>query len=123
MPTTWKNKVIEQGFNYADYTIKEMTDFFETRVENLKPNEKMKKSSAAAKQFTKKSLKKRKQEDFDSSVVESSDESTEARHPSYCILHRKCSFSTVSCKDLPAMVNKHQQKKKNSKATERATRS
>ena len=43
MPTTWKNKMIEQGFNYADSTIKEMTDFFETRVENLEPNEDRKK--------------------------------------------------------------------------------
>ena len=33
MPTTWKNKMIEQGFNYADSTIKEMSDFFETEVE------------------------------------------------------------------------------------------
>ena len=39
----WKNKVIEQGFNYADSCIKEMTDFFETRVENLKPKEEKKK--------------------------------------------------------------------------------
>ena len=27
-PTTWKNKMIELGFNYADSTIKQMTDFF-----------------------------------------------------------------------------------------------
>ena len=33
IPTTWKNKMIEQGFNYADSTNKEMTDFFKTRVE------------------------------------------------------------------------------------------
>ena len=32
-----ENKMIEQGFNYAASTIKEMTDFFETRVENLEP--------------------------------------------------------------------------------------
>ena len=31
--------MIEQGFNYADSTIKEMSDFFETRVENLEPRE------------------------------------------------------------------------------------
>ena len=29
MPTTWKNKMVEQGFNYADSTIKEMTDFID----------------------------------------------------------------------------------------------
>ena len=30
MPTTWKNKIIEQGFNYADSVVKEMTDSFES---------------------------------------------------------------------------------------------
>ena len=31
--------MIEQGFNYANSTIKEMTDLFEIRVENLVPKE------------------------------------------------------------------------------------
>ena len=38
MPTMWKNKMIVKGFNYADSSVKEMSDFFETRVaerENL----------------------------------------------------------------------------------------
>ena len=35
MPTTWKNKMIEQGLNYADSIVKEMINFFKTRVENL----------------------------------------------------------------------------------------
>ena len=34
--------MIEQGFN-NDSTIKEMTAFFETRVDNLEPNEEKKK--------------------------------------------------------------------------------
>ena len=42
MSTIWKNKMIEQGFNYADS--KEMADFFENRVENLEPKEDKKKS-------------------------------------------------------------------------------
>ena len=29
--------MIEECFNYADSTVKEMIDFFETRVENLEP--------------------------------------------------------------------------------------
>ena len=73
MPTTWKNKMIEQGFNYADSTIKEMTDLFETRVENLEPKEEMKKSSAAAKKSLKK-IKKKKREYPDSSVIGPSEE-------------------------------------------------
>ena len=31
--------MIEQGFNYSDSTFKNMTDFFETMVENLDPQE------------------------------------------------------------------------------------
>ena len=62
--------MIEQGFNYTDSTIKEITDFFEPRVENLEPKEENKKSSADAKKFLKK-VKKRKREDSNSSVVES----------------------------------------------------
>ena len=41
--------MIEQGFIYAEYTIKEMTDFFETRIENLQLKEDKKKTSAGAK--------------------------------------------------------------------------
>ena len=109
-------EMIEQGFNYVDSTIKEMTDFFETRVQNLKPKEDKKKSSAAAKKF-KESHKKRKREDSDSKVVESSKESTKAHHTNkkYCILHNKCSHSKNNCKDLCAMVSKHKQKKKKKK--------
>ena len=59
MPTVWKNKIIVQSFNHADSTIKEITDFFETRVGNLEPKEDRKKSSAAAKKTNKKCLKKR----------------------------------------------------------------
>ena len=36
---TRKNKMIEQGFNYTDSTVREMTEFLETRVENLEPKE------------------------------------------------------------------------------------
>ena len=57
---------------------------------------------------------KRKREDSDSSVVESSEEFTEAlrRTRKYCILHGKCSHSTDNSNNLRAMINKHKQKKK-----------
>ena len=64
--------MIEWGFNYADFTVNEMSDFFETRVENLKPKEEKKKSSAVAKKSFKK-VKKRIREDSNSSVLESSE--------------------------------------------------
>ena len=103
MPTTWKNKMIEQGFNYADSAVNEMTDFFETRVENLEPKEKKKKLSGAAKKSKdKKSTKKRKREDSNSSVIESSEYSSMEYRTlrTYCVLHGKCSHSTYKCKDF-----------------------
>ena len=33
--TKGKNKTIEQGFNYANCTVKEIVDFSETRLENI----------------------------------------------------------------------------------------
>ena len=67
--------MIEQGFNHTDPTVKEMTDFFDSRGENLEPREDKKLSSVAAKKTKdKKSFKKCKQEYFNSSGVESSKE-------------------------------------------------
>ena len=60
MSTTWKNLMVEQSFNNADSTVREMTDFFETRVENLKPKKEKKKSFTVIKKTNKKSLKKNK---------------------------------------------------------------
>ena len=48
MSATWKSKMIEQGFNYANSIIKEMIDFFEIRVENLKPRAEKHKPSMAS---------------------------------------------------------------------------
>ena len=73
--------MIKQGFNYTISTIKEMSDFFETRVENFEPKEEEKKSSSPARK-TKKKIKKRKQEDSHSSIIEPGEESTEACCPS-----------------------------------------
>ena len=81
-----------------------MTDFFETRVENLELKEEKK---------------------TDSSVLESSkDFSMEHRKIFiYCILHGECSHSIDLCKDLWAMVNKHKQKKRRiSRTKKRATK-
>ena len=103
--------MIKEGFNYTASTIEEMSDFFETRVENLKPKEEKNKSSSAAEKSLKKA-KKRKIEDPDFSVVESSEESTKACSTSkkHYILHGKCSHSMDSYKDLHAMVNKRRRK-------------
>ena len=56
LSTTWKNKKIEQGFKYADSAVKEMTDFFENRIENLEPKVDKKISSVAAKKSKEKKI-------------------------------------------------------------------
>ena len=61
MPITWKNKIIEQGLNYADTTVKEMKKFYETRVEHVERKEDKKKYSVVIKKLKdKKSANKRK---------------------------------------------------------------
>ena len=76
----------------------------------------MRKKSSEAAEKSKKSQKKREREESNSSAVEFSKGSTEARRPMrrYCILHGKCSHSTDNCKDLRTMVKKQKQKKKKS---------
>ena len=46
--------MIEQGFNYADSTAKEMTDFFETGVENLEPKKERKSLQQLPRKLTRK---------------------------------------------------------------------
>ena len=45
--------MIEEGFNYADSTVKEMTDLSEIRIQNLEPKEDKKKFSASSKKMSK----------------------------------------------------------------------
>ena len=79
----------------------------------MESKEENNKSSAAVRKSLKK-IKKCKQKDSNSSVIESSEESTKFSRQSkkYCILYGKCSHSNDSCKHLRAMVIKHKQKKK-----------
>ena len=49
--------MIEQGFNYTDPSVKEMTDFFETKVDNLISKEDKVKSSSSSEDMAKNSKK------------------------------------------------------------------
>ena len=51
--------MIEQGFNYADSTVKDMTDFFKTRVEHLDPKEEKKIYSTESKNNKNKKVHKK----------------------------------------------------------------
>ena len=91
-----------------------MSDYFETRVENLEPKEEKKKSLAAVeKPKDEKFTKKRKRVDSNFNVVESRKEySVEHKTTKkYCILSAKCRYSTDICKNLCATVIKYKQRK------------
>ena len=90
IPTTWKNKMIEQGFNYADSTIKEMTDFCETRVETLEPKEEKKKIFSSCQKIQQQEKSKEKEKGR-LRLVESSEEFSVERRPKRknYILHSK----------------------------------
>ena len=119
-----ETKMIEQGFNYSDSTIKEMSDFFKTRVEKMEPKEDRKKSLGAAKK-SKKSHKIRKKEDFDSSVVESSEESTEGRCPnkSVVIYTENAVILWINARIYVRWLTNMSRKRKNLETLERATKS
>ena len=105
--------MIEHGFNYAYSTIKEMTDFFETRGENLQPKENKSKSSAVVRKYKEKTnTKKRKRANSNSSDAESSKSPFVERRPSEKehIIIDKCFHSTDKCKDIRAMISKYRQK-------------
>ena len=107
IPTTWKNKMIKQGFHYTDSTIKEMTDFLETRVETLETKEDRKKSSTCAKKSLKKA-KKRKREDSNYSVVVSSEKSTEAKNTVFYMVNAAIIWilAIFTCYDQQAQAEK-----------------
>ena len=108
--------MIEEGFYYANSTIKEMTDFFETRVENLEPKTERQKSFVASKKLKKNSSKKwkRKKADSNSSIIESSEESIQEQGSSrkYFILRGKCNHITDQYKNLHTLVSQHKKKPK-----------
>ena len=85
----------------------------ETRVKYLEPREeKMKSSTAHKKNKDKSSLKKKNLDDSNSSIVESSEESTLDRWTimKYYILHKKCIHNTYKYIDLFSLISKNKQK-------------
>ena len=108
----------EQGFDCAYSTIKEMTDFFETRVENLELRKDKKKSSASyKKKREKKYNKKTNWDDSKSSVVEFNEEILVEHRPieKYCTIYWKCSHGTDKCKNLKTLKNKQKKYSKSIK--------
>ena len=94
----------EQGYDYLDRSIQEMSGFFETRIENLETPA----PPPAVRSLTrkKKNTKKRKAvsvEDFDE---DSSDDKKPSSWKKFCQYHGKYSHSTDECTILKALIKK-----------------
>ena len=103
-PPRGKTRINEEGFNYADSTIKEMTDFFETREEKLEPKEKEKNLLQLPRNLRIRSPPRKKNEKTSTPLSKKYfvEHRTMKR---YCNFHRKCSHSKDKSMDLRAMKN------------------
>ena len=108
MPNLWRIKMAEQRYNYLDRSIQEISDFLETRVENLQtpapppavrsPHEKMKNS------------KKQKAVYFEESDKDYSNNKKLPSKKECCQYHGNCGHSTGECTTLKALIKKAKSK-------------
>ena len=89
MPNTWKNKIVEQGYNFLDGPIHSIVIFFGTRIEkfekSIPPN-----VPSRNRKKKKKGTKKRKLVSFDDSDDKDSDEEQGIKFRKY---HGTCGHS------------------------------
>ena len=70
MHNLWRKKMTEQGYNYLDRSIQEISGFFETRVENLETPAPQATVRSLPKKKKKKNSKKRKAASFEDSEID-----------------------------------------------------
>ena len=91
--------MIEQGYNYLDRSIPEMSGFFETRVENLETPA----LSPAVRFLT----RKKKQKNSKIRKALSFEDSKEVPQTTkFCQCHGKCSHTMDECTTLKALMKK-----------------
>ena len=88
----------KQGYKYLNRSIQEMSDFFETMVENLE-------TPAPPEAVRSLTWKKKFQETEDSDKDSSDDEKPSSRKK-FCQYHGKCSHSMDKCATLKALIKK-----------------
>ena len=109
MPNTWKKKMVEQGYNYLDSSIQQMTEFFETRVENQeKSNSKKESKKNQGKQNHKKN-KKRKHSSY--GVSENMNSQGSETGKTFCQYHGMCGHTTNECTLAKTLVQKKKLRK------------
>ena len=106
IPNSWRKIMTEQGYNFLDRSIQEMSGFFETRVENLETPAPPPAVRSLTRKKKKKNSKKRKAVSFEDSDKDSSDDEKPSSRKKFCQYHGKCSHSTDECTTLKALIKK-----------------
>ena len=101
--------MVEQGYNYLDGCIQNMTEFYETRVENLERFDSKKDSNKDKKN---KANKKRKHSNNNVSDAKKFQETESGKK--YCHYHGTCGHSTLKCTLVKSLVEKEKLKKQRS---------
>ena len=108
MPNMWKEKKVEQGYDYLDGHINVIAEFFETNIESLEksippsvPSRNNRKS--------KKGIKKRKAMTFNNSEDKDSDRGQKGTK--FCQYHGTCGHTTDQGTTLKALVKQVKQKR------------
>ena len=106
MPNFWRKKMTEQGYNYLDRSIQEMSGFFATRVENLETPAPLSAVRSLTRKKKKKNSKKWKGFSFEDSGEDSSDNIKPSSKKKFCQYHEKYSHSMDKCTTLKALIKK-----------------
>ena len=83
-PNSWRKKMTEQGYNYLNRSIQDISELFETRVENLETPALPAAVRRLTRKKTKKNSKKRKTVSFEDSDEDSSDDKKRSSKTKFC---------------------------------------
>ena len=89
IPYLWGGKLTEQGYNYLDRSIQEISGFFETSVENLETPAPPPAVRSLTRKKKKKCSKKQKAVSFEDFDEDSSDDEQPSSRKKFCQYHRK----------------------------------
>ena len=122
IPNSWRKKMTEQGYNYLDRYIQEISGFFEIRVENLETPAPSPAVRSLTRNKKKENSKKRKAVSFEDSDRDFSEKKKPSNRKKFCQYHGKCSHSTSKCTTLKALIkqaksNKSKEFRKGGKKT------
>ena len=101
-----EEEITEQGYNYLDRSIQEVSGIFETRVENLETPAAPIFVRRLSRKMRKKNSKKRRAALFEDSDKDSSDDEKPSSRKKFCQYNGQCRHFTDECTTLKALIKK-----------------